>query len=78
MGDEKLYARKTRKDEISVQKHIEWLQKEYKIKEGKEMLLVDQLMDINLFHRRKLVVSEQKDDVLMENKTLILGFFYEI
>jgi hypothetical protein len=47
MGDEKLYARKTRKDEISVQKHIEWLQKEYKIKEGKEMLLVDQLMDIN-------------------------------
>lgn len=46
--------------EISVQKHTEWLQKEYK-KEGQEMMLVDQLMDITLFHRRKLVVSEQKD-----------------
>lgn len=30
-------------------------------KEGQEMMLVDQLMDITLFHRRKLVVSEQKD-----------------
>ena len=29
------------KDEISVQKHIEWHQKEYKLKEGKEKLLVD-------------------------------------
>jgi hypothetical protein len=27
--------KKESKDEMSVQKHIEWLQKEYKIKEGK-------------------------------------------
>lgn len=48
-------------DEASVQKHVIWLQRENKKKEGHDMVQVDLLMALTLHQRRDLVVNEQKD-----------------
>ncbi|XP_076101714.1 sterile alpha motif domain-containing protein 3-like [Mytilus galloprovincialis] len=48
-------------DEASVEKHMQWLQKEYRKKDDQDITQVDLLMDLTLHHRRTLVVSQQMD-----------------